>query len=105
MEMQSDKLMGRETIPVVFGKENTQTLLKVIILILLAVLVIAGMTDQSSRLSFLLTLCPLYLWICFRLCDRRSGLSGAVVEGLLETSYIIAGFAVLCWFALQAHFL
>jgi len=104
MEMQSDKLMGHETIPVVFGKENTQILLKAIILILMVILIVSGVTGLSSRLSFFLTLCLLYLWICFRLCDRRAGLSGAAIEGLLETSYIIAGFAVFCWFVLQVNF-
>ena len=104
MEMQSDKLMGHETIPVVFGKENTQILLKAIILILVLILIVSGVTGLSSRLSFFLTLCLLYLWICFRLCDRRAGLSGAAIEGLLETSYIIAGFAVFCWFVLQVYF-
>jgi len=104
IEMQSDKLMGHETIPVVFGKENTQILLKIILLISFVILVGAGAAALCSRLSFYLPLCLLYLWICFRLCDRRSGLSGAAREGLLETSYIIAGFAVFCWFVLRVYF-
>ncbi len=97
MDIQSDKLLGRETIPVVIGKEKTQVLLKIIILILLFILLISGATGFCSSLSFFLVLCILYIWICFRLCDRRAGLSGALIEGLLETSYIIAGFAVFCW--------
>jgi len=101
MDIQSDKLMGRETIPVIFGKEKTLILLKIIVLILLVILLISYPVGWSSTLSFPLVLCLLYIWICFRLCDRRAGLSGAVVEGLLETSYIIAGFAVFCWFILR----
>jgi (E)-4-hydroxy-3-methyl-but-2-enyl pyrophosphate reductase len=101
MDIQSDKLLGRETIPVVIGKEKTQVLLKIILLILLVILLISTPAGWSSSLSISLVLCILYIWICFRLCDRRAGLSGAVVEGLLETSYIIAGFAVFCWFVLS----
>jgi 4-hydroxy-3-methylbut-2-enyl diphosphate reductase len=100
MDIQSDKLMGRETIPVVIGKEKTQGLLKVIILILLGILLISPSASWSSALSYFLVLCLLYIWICFRLCDRRAGLSGGIIEGLLETSYIIAGFAVFCRFVL-----
>ena len=100
MDIQSDKLLGRETIPVVIGKEKTQVLLKIIALILLVILFISTFAGWSSNLSIFLVLCILYIWICFRLCDRRAGLSGAVVEGLLETSYIITGFAVFCWFVL-----
>lgn len=100
MDIQSDKLLGRETIPVVIGKEKTQILLKIILLILLSILLISYPAGWSSSVSFFLVLPILYIWICFRLCDRRSGLSGAVIEGLLETIYIIAGFAVFCWFVL-----
>jgi 4-hydroxy-3-methylbut-2-enyl diphosphate reductase len=100
MDIQSDKLLGRETIPVVIGKEKTQTLLKVLLLILFCILLISFWAGWSSAVSIFLIIPLLYIWICFRLCDRRSGLSGATIEGLLETIYIIAGFAVLCWFAL-----
>ena len=100
LEMQSDKLLGRETIPVVFGKNSTQRLLKSILLISLLILVTAATAGWISPWGLLLSVSLLYLWICFRLCDRRSGLSGALLEGLLETSYIIAGFGVFCGYIL-----
>ena len=99
LDIQSDKLLGRETIPVMIGQEKTQGALKAILLILLVFLLAAHPAGWSSALGYFLVPCILYIWICFRLCDRRAGLSGAGVEGLLETSYIIAGFAVLGWLA------
>lgn len=101
MDIQSDKLLGRETIPVIIGKEKTQVLLKIILMILLIILLISPAAGWTGPLSLFLVLCVLYIWICFRLCDRRSGLSGATIEGLLETSYIIAGFAVWGWFVIR----
>jgi 4-hydroxy-3-methylbut-2-enyl diphosphate reductase len=100
LEIQSDKLMGRETIPVLIGKSQTKTLLKVISLILLIVLSISCPVGWTGTLSFFLIFCILYVWICFRVCDRKTGLSGAVMEGLLETSYIVAGLCVFLWFLL-----
>ncbi|HPC85436.1 MAG TPA: 4-hydroxy-3-methylbut-2-enyl diphosphate reductase [Smithellaceae bacterium] len=97
MDMQSDKLLGRETIPVIIGKEKTQMLLKIMLLILLGILIVSPVAGWSPTPGLFLILCVLYVWICFRLCDRRAGFSGAAIEGLLETSYIIAGFAVLGW--------
>jgi (E)-4-hydroxy-3-methyl-but-2-enyl pyrophosphate reductase len=98
LDMQSDKLIGRETIPVLIGKERTRIVLKIISLILLIILLLSYPAGWTSSLSFILLTCVLYVWICFQLCDRKSGLSGAVMEGLLETSYIIAGFSVFLWF-------
>ena len=101
LEIQSDKLIGRETIPVLFGKKTTMNLLKIISLILLALLIISNPAGWTTTLSFFLIACILYIWICFQLCDRKSGFSGAVMEGLLETSYIIVGLSVLVWFFLR----
>ncbi|MGV8057085.1 MAG: 4-hydroxy-3-methylbut-2-enyl diphosphate reductase [Smithellaceae bacterium] len=100
LEIQNDKLIGRETIPVLIGKTHTKTLLKIIALILLTILLISYPAGWTSSLSLILLICILYVWICFQLCDRRSGLSGAFMEGLLETNYVIAGFSVFLWFVL-----
>ncbi len=100
LEIQNDKLIGRETIPVLIGKENTKAVLKIISLILLAILFISYPAGWTSSLSLVLLICILYVWICFQLCDRRAWLSGALMEGLLETSYIIAGFSVFLWWVL-----
>jgi 4-hydroxy-3-methylbut-2-enyl diphosphate reductase len=97
LEIQSDKLIGQETIPVFFGKTKTLTVLKIISLILLALLLFSYPSGWTSSLSFFLLACILYIWICFQFCDKESVLSGAVKEGLLETSYIMAGFCVLLW--------
>jgi 4-hydroxy-3-methylbut-2-enyl diphosphate reductase len=97
LEIQSDKLMGQETIPVFFGKTRTINVLKIISLILLALLLFSYPAGWTSSLSFFLLACILYIWICFQVCDKKLGLSGAVKEGLLETSYIMAGFCVLLW--------
>jgi (E)-4-hydroxy-3-methyl-but-2-enyl pyrophosphate reductase (IPP and DMAPP forming) len=97
LEFQSDKLIGRETIPVLFGKANTKIVLKIISLILFAILLFSYAAGWTSSLSFFLLACLLYIWICFHLCDRKSGFSGAVMEGILETIYIIAGLSVLLW--------
>jgi (E)-4-hydroxy-3-methyl-but-2-enyl pyrophosphate reductase len=97
LEIQNDKLIGQETIPVFFGKERTITVLKIISLILFMVLLFSYPVGWSPSLSVLLLLCVLYIWICFQFCDKKVALSGAVREGLLETSYIVAGFCVLLW--------
>lgn len=97
LEIQSDKLIGQETIPVFFGKKHTLTILKIISLILFAILFFSSPLGWTSSLSFFLLLCLLYVWICFLFCDKSPALSGAVKEGLLETSYVMAGFCVLLW--------
>jgi len=98
LDIQSDRLIGRETIPVLIGKEYTQILLQGISVFLVILLVVAYPAGWVPSLSFVLLSCPFYVWICFKLCNRRSPLSGVVMEGLLETCYIVAGVSAFLWF-------
>jgi len=97
LEMQSDKLVGQETIPVFFGRNRTIIVLSVITLILFNLLLFSFPARWTSSLSILLLLCLCYLWICFVICERKTAFSGAMKEGLLETSYLVAGFCVFLW--------
>jgi len=101
-DLQSDKLIGRETIPVLIGREKTQRLLQVVSGLLMLLLCLAYPFGWSSSLSFMLCVTIFYVWICFKVYDRKPRFSGVVVEGILETSYIVAGICSGLWFFLMA---
>ena len=97
LDIQSDRLIGRETLPVLIGEKQTLVFLQAISAILFLVLFAAWPARWSTSLSFVLLTTVFYIWICFKLYDRRSGFSGVVLEGLLESSYIVAGVCALLW--------
>ncbi|MBN2437203.1 MAG: 4-hydroxy-3-methylbut-2-enyl diphosphate reductase [Deltaproteobacteria bacterium] len=99
LDIQSDRLIGRETLPVLIGEGKTLTLLQGISGLLFVLLCVAPSAGWSTSLSFFLLACVFYIWICFKLYDRRSGFSGVVLEGLLESGYIIAGIIAFLWLA------
>jgi 4-hydroxy-3-methylbut-2-enyl diphosphate reductase len=98
LDIQNDKFIGRETIPVLIGKERTQILLMGILVLLSILLVVSGTFGWTSSLSFALLTCGFFIWIYFTLYGRRSAFSGVVQEGILETTYILAGLCSLVWF-------
>jgi (E)-4-hydroxy-3-methyl-but-2-enyl pyrophosphate reductase len=97
INIQSDRLIGRETIPVLIGEKKTRNLLVGSSVLLFAVMTAAYPLGGSSTLSFALLTCIFYVWICFYLYDRRAELSSIVMEGLLQTNYVIAGLSTLSW--------
>jgi 4-hydroxybenzoate polyprenyltransferase len=97
LDIQSDRLIGRETLPVLIGGEKTLILLQCVCGLLFLLLLAASPAGWSTSLSFVLLTSVFYIWICFKLYDRRSGFSGVVLEGLLESSYIVAGLSSLLW--------
>jgi 4-hydroxybenzoate polyprenyltransferase len=104
MDIQSDRLMGRETIPVVIGEERTRRLMEGLSFFLFLMLVLSFPLGWTSTVSFALLACVFYLWICLELCDRKAAFSAAVLNGFLETNYILAGLVAMLWFVFRTLF-
>jgi 4-hydroxy-3-methylbut-2-enyl diphosphate reductase len=81
LDIQSDMLIGRETIPVLMGREKTKRLLDGITLVLSLVLALAWPAGWSPSLAFVLIPTVFYVWICLKVYDRKPGLSGALMRG------------------------
>jgi len=97
IDIQSDRLVGKETIPVVIGESHTLHLLKGISVFMGFILVASFLLEFTSPLSLILIISVFYVWICIRLCDKRTQFSSIVLEGLLETNFIIAGMCSYLW--------
>ena len=98
LDVQSDRLLGRETIPVVMGKTHARTLLKGISIFAGIVLVAAMYAGCTPSLSLILLVSVFYIWICLELCDRKIWFSRMTLEGLLGINYVIAGLSACLWF-------
>ena len=97
LDIQSDRLFGQETIPVLIGARRTLVLLQAVSALLFLLLAAAYPAGWAPSLSIVLLTSVFYIWICFKLYDRRSGFSGVVLEGILESSYIVAGLSAALW--------
>jgi 4-hydroxy-3-methylbut-2-enyl diphosphate reductase len=97
LDIQSDRLLGRETIPMLIGEARSRNLLLGISMVTFVFLALSYPLGWTGTLSFFLLSCPIYVWICFYICDKRSTSSGVIREGLWETIYIIAGVSALAW--------
>jgi (E)-4-hydroxy-3-methyl-but-2-enyl pyrophosphate reductase len=97
LDIQSDRFLGRETIPVLIGEEVTRVFLIGVSVATFALLVLSTLLEWTGSLSFFLLAGVIYLWLCFGICGRRPTFSGVVREGLWETTYLIAGVSSLVW--------
>jgi 4-hydroxy-3-methylbut-2-enyl diphosphate reductase len=58
LDMQGDRLVGKETIPILLGEKRSMRLLKVLLIILTVTLVISSAFQLTSSLGFFLIICP-----------------------------------------------
>jgi len=97
VDVQSDRLVGRETFPVVMGEYFSRRLVKSISLATAVMLVAATWAGPAPPLALSLLAAVFYVWICLELCDRKAHFSRTALEGFFGTIYIIAGMGVLIW--------
>jgi 4-hydroxy-3-methylbut-2-enyl diphosphate reductase len=95
--MQADRIVGRETIPILMGEKNISALLKIICCALVVLLVGAGIAGWVSSLGFYLSICPVSLLIVLTAYEKGRMLPGNRLELLVETHFILAGVIALIW--------
>ena len=97
LDVQGDRIIGKETLPILVGDRRTFVLLKKILLgcmILPAVLAAVGL---FSKLGFLLILCPAAMLMLIRSYEKGRMLSGMRLEFFVESLFLLSGLLALVW--------
>ncbi len=97
LDMQGDRIVGRETIPIIIGEDLTVRLLKAILISMAAVLIVSGVFGIISRLAFVLFISPISLFFLLLRHEQGYMHSGTKLEFLVESHFIMAGIIALLW--------
>ncbi len=97
LEIQGDRIVGKETIPILLGEKTTLRLLMAILIFISGLLLVSGVFNLVSSLSFALLFCPLFMFGILFAFQRDYILPGIRLEFLLETHFILAGIITSVW--------
>jgi 4-hydroxy-3-methylbut-2-enyl diphosphate reductase len=97
LDMQGDRIVGKETIPILLGEKRALRLLKSILLINLGILLLSSIFHLFSNLGFALAICPIFVFIVLSAHERGYMLPGIRLEFLVETNFVLAGVVTLIW--------
>lgn len=97
LDMQGDRIAGKETIPLLIGEEKTMRLIKNTLLFLSFLMLGSSMLHLVSGLGCVLALYPLYLTAIIFIHEKEYMLPGFKLEFLVETNFIIAGLISFFW--------
>jgi 4-hydroxy-3-methylbut-2-enyl diphosphate reductase len=95
--MQGDRIVGKETIPILLGEMRSMRLLKTLLMVLTAILVFSSAFHLTSSLGFFLIICPLLISIIIFAYERALMFPGIRLEFLLETQFLVAGVISFTW--------
>jgi (E)-4-hydroxy-3-methyl-but-2-enyl pyrophosphate reductase len=97
LDMQGDRIVGKETLPILIGEKQTLRLLKTILIINIGILLVSGTFHFISILGCALAICPVFIFIVLSAHERGYMLPGTRLEFLVETNFITAGVITLVW--------
>nr|HID58637.1 4-hydroxy-3-methylbut-2-enyl diphosphate reductase [Desulfobacterales bacterium] len=100
LDIQGDRIVGQETLPIVFGEDKTMSILKVLLLVFLVALPLAYPLNIATTLSYPLIPCTLYMGGTLLIYEQGWMIPGLQFEFLVETSFVFAGLISLGWWFL-----
>lgn len=91
LDMQGDRIVGRETIPILLGEKQTIKLLKILLLISIGLLIIPSLLKIMSGIGTGLILSSVLLYVVISRHVKDNMLPSIGLEFLVETHFILAG--------------
>jgi 4-hydroxy-3-methylbut-2-enyl diphosphate reductase len=97
LDMQGDRIVGKQTIPLLLGEARTMRLLNALLLLALLILILSSIFKLYSSLGYVLTICPILIGVVLKAHLQGSMLPGTRLEFLIESHFILAGILSLIW--------
>lgn len=97
LDMQGDRIIGKETIPILVGEKSAMRHLVIALAIIVTVLLGSALTQLIPALGFALIICPVFMFIVLYIHQRGHMLPGIRLEFLVESNFILAGILTFLW--------
>ena len=98
LDMQGDRIVGKETIPILLGEKRTITLLKIILAIAFFILIISSFLHLIPSLGFGLAVCPALMALVLIAHKKGYMFPFFRLEFLIETHFLFAGILTFFWY-------
>ena len=98
LDMQGDRIVGKETIPILLGAARSMKLLKILLLFLTAMVFLLSVFNVFTSLGYGLVICPLLMLLVIRANEKEYMLPGVKMEFIMESALVLAGAVTLIWF-------
>ena len=97
LDMQGDRIVGKETVPILVGEKKAMASLKIILLTIILLFVILSTFQVIPNLGIWLTLCPAFMLLTFLVYEKDIMIPGFRQEFLIESHFILAGILTYLW--------
>lgn len=97
LDMQGDRIVGQESLPIVLGEKKTLRLLKQLLVVSLAVLLFAPVMHLATTLAYGMILSVFYMAGVVQALEKDWIVPGCRFEFLVETIFLFTAGIALVW--------
>ena len=91
LEIQGDRITGKETLPILIGKKKTMTLIKGVLVFISLFLIMAAFGKMIETKGFILAGAPIMMYYLIMLSEKGGVLPGMRLTFCVETIFILTG--------------
>ncbi len=100
LDMQGDRIVGKETIPILLGEKKSIRMLKAVLGIWAVLIIASSLAGIIPALGIGLSVCPLAMLTLISMHESGFMLPGIRLEFLVESHFLLAGMVTLLYMAL-----
>ncbi len=97
ISIEGDRIIGRETIPILIGPQKTALMLLVLTVIVGAFMFSSALFGLVPSLGYYLVLPPAYVVLCFYIFQKRRVQVSTLFEVVIDTNFILIGIIAYVW--------
>jgi len=97
LDMQGDRIVGKETLPILMGEKRTLRILKQLLILCTVILILGSALNILAPIGFILAVCPALMLSTLLASEKERMLPGIHLEFLIEFHFILAGMIALMW--------
>ena len=97
MSIEDDRMVGRETIPIIIGPNKTQATLLFISILIGIFMFVSAFTGLVPALGYFLIIPPLMMVICLYAFQKKMFQASSLFEAIVDSNFILTGIITYLW--------
>ena len=97
VSIEGDRIIGRETIPIIIGPKQTQMMLLILAIMTGTFMFLSTAFGLVPTLGYYLILSPAFIVMCFYIFQKRRVQVGTLFEAIIDSNFIVTGLAAFLW--------
>jgi 4-hydroxy-3-methylbut-2-enyl diphosphate reductase len=97
VRIEGDRIVGRETIPILIGTKHTRTILLLFTLIISGYLILSSTLGLIPSIGYYLIISPIFIIFCLYLFHKKRMQPSRMFEAVIDANFILTGIIAYVW--------